>query len=267
MLNLNYKNRRIDLFTNKQKICWLTSKWIWDTSIFSSIFPKQYVSLFVYSRVLKELWTWNCSKNQNKNYPKQIQFQVRESYKTRETTLFCIGNSEENIELSQIYLSSCMRVHCACQQSCISKIYLKGLWSTDLFSFFFSKKLTSKNYFFRFHTDGFHPNAVHFADLKEEDILWHYLNTKSVTHMHRIMYELITCFHEFCNYESMIFFTKSYLFIFLRGRTFWLRSNYGKKANVLKSGTLLSTTPKIGTDQGVPLLFTKKSDVGVALFF
>ena len=39
---------------------------------------------------------------------------------------------------------------------------------------------------FRFHTDGFHPNAVHFADLKEEDILWHYLNTKSVTHMHRI---------------------------------------------------------------------------------
>jgi len=39
----------------------------------------------------------------------------------------------------------------------------------------------------RFHTDGFHPNAVHFADLKEEDILWHYLNTKSVTHMHRIM--------------------------------------------------------------------------------
>jgi len=38
----------------------------------------------------------------------------------------------------------------------------------------------------RFHTDGFHPNAVHFADLKEEDILWHYLNTKSVTHMHRI---------------------------------------------------------------------------------
>ena len=27
----------------------------------------------------------------------------------------------------------------------------------------------------RFHCDGFHPNAVHFTDLKETDILWHYL--------------------------------------------------------------------------------------------
>ena len=95
-----------------------------------------------------------------------------------------------------------MRVHSACQQSCISK---RSMVNWPFFLFFFSKKLTSKNYFFRFHTDGFHPNAVHFADLKEEDILWHYLNTKSVTHMHRIMYELITCFHEFCNYESMMF--------------------------------------------------------------
>ena len=38
----------------------------------------------------------------------------------------------------------------------------------------------------RFHTNSFHPNGVKFADIKEEDILWHYLNTKSVTHMHRI---------------------------------------------------------------------------------
>ena len=38
----------------------------------------------------------------------------------------------------------------------------------------------------RFHTNSFHPFGVKFADLKEEDILWHYLNTKSVTHMHRI---------------------------------------------------------------------------------
>lgn len=42
----------------------------------------------------------------------------------------------------------------------------------------------------RYHSDGFHPNAVNFADLKESDILWHYLSTKSVNHMHRIfMYE------------------------------------------------------------------------------
>jgi hypothetical protein len=38
----------------------------------------------------------------------------------------------------------------------------------------------------RYHSDGFHPNAVHFADLKETDILWHYLKTKSVHHMHKI---------------------------------------------------------------------------------
>ena len=38
----------------------------------------------------------------------------------------------------------------------------------------------------RFNTNGFHPHAVKFSDLNEEDILWHYLNTKSVTHMHRI---------------------------------------------------------------------------------
>ena len=43
-------------------------KWqIWDRSILSSEFPKQYDSLFLYSSVLK---TWNCSgrsANQNKN--------------------------------------------------------------------------------------------------------------------------------------------------------------------------------------------------------
>ena len=38
----------------------------------------------------------------------------------------------------------------------------------------------------RFNTNGFHPHNVKFGDLNEEDILWHYLNTKSVTHMHRI---------------------------------------------------------------------------------
>lgn len=38
----------------------------------------------------------------------------------------------------------------------------------------------------RYHTDGFHPNAVHFADLKETDVLWHYLSSKSLEMMHKI---------------------------------------------------------------------------------
>lgn len=49
----------------------------------------------------------------------------------------------------------------------------------------------------RYHSDGFHPNAVNFADLKETDILWHYLKTKSVHHMHHVfMYnELLANYH------------------------------------------------------------------------
>ncbi len=39
---------------------------------------------------------------------------------------------------------------------------------------------------FRYHSDGFHPNAVHFADFKESDILWHYLKTRSIHEMHKI---------------------------------------------------------------------------------
>ena len=33
------------------------------------------------------------------------QFHVRKSYKTRESTLLCIGNFEENIDLSHIHLA------------------------------------------------------------------------------------------------------------------------------------------------------------------
>ena len=45
-----------------------------------------------------------------------------------------------------------------------------------------------------------------------------------------LLYELITCFHEFLNYESTTyFFKKNYWFIFLWGRTFWLRSKVWKK--------------------------------------
>ena len=36
-----------------------------------------------------------------------------------------------------------------------------------------------------------------------------------------LWYKLITCFHEFCNSESTIFFTEFYLFTFLWDRMFW----------------------------------------------
>ena len=39
----------------------------------------------------------------------------------------------------------------------------------------------------RYHSDGFHPNVFNFKDVSESDILWHYLKTKSVHHMHKIM--------------------------------------------------------------------------------
>ena len=39
----------------------------------------------------------------------------------------------------------------------------------------------------RYHSDGFHPNVFNFKDVTESDILWHYLKTKSVHHMHKIL--------------------------------------------------------------------------------
>ena len=46
------------------------------------------------------------------------------------------------------------------------------------------------------------------------------------------MYELITCFHEFCNYDSSSIFLKKLFVYFLRGNFFCLISNYEKNANV-----------------------------------
>ena len=50
-----------------------------------------------------------------------------------------------------------------------------------------------------------------------------------------------------------------------------LRDYHGKMilidGNVLKSSTLLSATPNIKSEGGVPLLFIKRSDVGGALIF
>ena len=49
------------------------------------------------------------------------------------------------------------------------------------------------------------------------------------------MYELITYFHEFCNYQSMIFFDNFFcsLFYYIDRFLFWLWSNFGKvNANV-----------------------------------
>ena len=51
-----------------------TAKCISDRSIFSSKFPKQYDSLFDYSRVLSELRPWSCSTNQNKKWLKNVKF-------------------------------------------------------------------------------------------------------------------------------------------------------------------------------------------------
>ena len=51
-----------------------TAKWISDRSIFSLIFPKQYVSLFDYSRVLSEFRPRSCSTNQNKKWSKNVKF-------------------------------------------------------------------------------------------------------------------------------------------------------------------------------------------------
>ena len=36
---------------------------------------------------------------------KEKQFRVHKSYKMRKSTLLCIGNSSENIDLSRIYLA------------------------------------------------------------------------------------------------------------------------------------------------------------------
>ena len=50
--------------------------------------------------------TRDCSLISKENTQKQ--FHVHKSYKTHESTLHCIGNSEENIDLSRIYLAGQM---------------------------------------------------------------------------------------------------------------------------------------------------------------
>ena len=70
--------------------------------IFSKAY-RQFVWLFTgFVRVLKK------SKPKTAQESKQKQFHVCKSYKTHESTLPCIGNSEENIDLSCIYLASQM---------------------------------------------------------------------------------------------------------------------------------------------------------------
>ena len=67
-----------------------------------SFFPKQYSSLFDYSLVCKSceheiVFVLICTLAE--------QCHVRKSYKMRESTLSCIGNFEENIDPSHIYLA------------------------------------------------------------------------------------------------------------------------------------------------------------------
>ena len=54
------------------------------------------------------MWVLKKSKPKTAQESKQKQFHVRKSYKTHESTLLCIGNSEENIDLSRIYLAGQM---------------------------------------------------------------------------------------------------------------------------------------------------------------
>ena len=50
--------------------------------------------------------TWNCYHlKKNQKMSKQKQFQVRKSCKTHKSTLFCIENFEENIDMSRIHLA------------------------------------------------------------------------------------------------------------------------------------------------------------------
>ena len=57
------------------------------------------------------------------------QFHVRKSYKMRESTMLCIGNLEENINLSHIYLAVQLGKYIGHGGMC-ERIALKSLFST-----------------------------------------------------------------------------------------------------------------------------------------
>ncbi len=61
--------------------------------------------VFIFDKVLrvKDYLCYITVKNQHMS--KQNKIFGHKSYKTRESTLYCIGNSKENMDLSVIYLA------------------------------------------------------------------------------------------------------------------------------------------------------------------
>ena len=74
---------------------------------------------------------------------KQKQFSGQKSYKMRESTLYCIGNSERNMDLSVIYLAVQLNYqHIFCH--CVFLVY-----DFSLINHYFSKKLNFFRHFKR----------------------------------------------------------------------------------------------------------------------
>ena len=61
--------------------------------------------VFIFDKVLKVKDYLCYITVKNLHMSKQNKIFGNKSYKTRESTLYCIGNSEENIDLSVIYLA------------------------------------------------------------------------------------------------------------------------------------------------------------------
>ena len=70
---------------------------------------------------------YNLEKNTN---VKTKQFPRHKSYKSRESTLYCIGNSEGNIDLSDIYLAVFQNSYlnaCSAEVASASDFHVKSL--------------------------------------------------------------------------------------------------------------------------------------------
>ena len=98
---------------------WVRAKRIRDRSVISPIKPQFDNRCFVDSRVLYNLWTWNCFASS----AKQKQFQVRNLYKTHKSTKIWLPNwglIEETMVLSRI-LFVCLEylIHFAWKCKCV----------------------------------------------------------------------------------------------------------------------------------------------------
>ena len=104
------------------------------------------------------------------------QFHVRKSYKTRESTLSCIGNFEENIDLSHIYLAVLISL----------------------------KICTSGN-----RTSGNHNSRgppVHFIEIKKTDIILEHslcVNSLKINKIHSLDKNLSTYIFKCCHLSDL----------------------------------------------------------------